>query len=362
MIRNLTGIRGVAAVWVVSSHYQEYMNGLFHQSETLNFIFKNGHFGVDLFFCLSGFILGYVYYKEFSTFTSTQITSKINNYYLRRFARIYPTYFLTTVIAGFLYLIAIRMGHEFKHETSSNLSISNVILNIVGVQTWFNTPSLNGPAWSVSAEFMAYIVFPWFLIYASKVMLNSVFRACWTLAISITCYETSCFAPHFIEPRISQVLTEFFMGLSVYVICKDFIVASRVVLIARNFVFLGLIIIFRFVNSQLALQLSVPLILLVLIALNFFENRTGKGLSRGIFVRLGIWSYSLYLTHRLIQNVMSGSNFPLYDAGRPFRVIQLFALVALPLLIAWATTEIFENPMRKVILNFSDNHKGELSK
>ncbi|MBW7763324.1 acyltransferase family protein [Enterobacter hormaechei] len=57
-IRCLTGIRGVAALYVVAYH-------MLHHDVGITFI-KNGYIAVDLFFVLSGFIMTYTYKDYFS--------------------------------------------------------------------------------------------------------------------------------------------------------------------------------------------------------------------------------------------------------------------------------------------------------
>jgi peptidoglycan/LPS O-acetylase OafA/YrhL len=52
-ISGLTGLRGVAAVWVVLVHMTEGRSDIP--------IVQNGTLGVDVFFILSGFVLAYVY-------------------------------------------------------------------------------------------------------------------------------------------------------------------------------------------------------------------------------------------------------------------------------------------------------------
>lgn len=350
MVLNLTGIRGVAAIWVFSRHYQEYFVGLFPQLNVFNFIFQNGAFGVDLFFCLSGFILGYVYLEDFSDVQLRSRGPKLQKYFLRRVARIYPTYLLTTILAGILYSLAIISGHNFENESSSTLSVSNAFFNILGIQTWLGLPSLNGPAWSVSAELLAYILFPFFVFTFSKWLLCSTFRAFCTLIVNIIWYEISLRATMFAEPRISQVLSEFFMGLSMYVICKNLAVRRKIVIVTRISLFCGLLMFLSLVNSEIILKSVIPLVLVLIIGLYSFVNIAGKGLSRRCIVNLGFWSYSLYLTHRLLQNVMSGLNLPKYEAGIMIRLLQVVALVVIPLVLAWATTKFFENPCRRLIV------------
>ncbi|MBO2029374.1 acyltransferase [Klebsiella pneumoniae] len=57
IIDSLTGIRGIAAIYVVIYH-------LFHHASDNNFI-NNGYLSVDLFFILSGFIITHAHRNDF---------------------------------------------------------------------------------------------------------------------------------------------------------------------------------------------------------------------------------------------------------------------------------------------------------
>src|SRR5690349_13702809 len=81
-LRALTGLRGVAAATIAVAH----LNLLFPDNSGMMW-----HNAVDLFFCLSGFTLSYVYSRE---------TFRLLNYLTARIARIYPLYVFTLIIAG----------------------------------------------------------------------------------------------------------------------------------------------------------------------------------------------------------------------------------------------------------------------
>jgi peptidoglycan/LPS O-acetylase OafA/YrhL len=274
----------------------------------------------------------------------------LKSYLLKRFARIYPVYILTTFAAGLLYLIAISMGHVFNHESASNFSLLNVFFNFLGIQTWFGEPSLNGPAWSVSAEFLAYLYFPLLILILPRHTFDSKVLTLLMLFACTAFYEYSLFYSLFLESRISQVLSEFTMGLCTYIICKKLVPSKKIVLRARLILTLGLLIVLFTVKNEQFLNATVPIILLALIGANFFFNLPLKGLGRKFLVNLGLWSYSLYLSHRLLQNIMSGLNLPNYQSSIFVRLLELMMLVLLPLALAWAITQTIENPFRKLIL------------
>jgi peptidoglycan/LPS O-acetylase OafA/YrhL len=348
MLSNLTGIRGLAALWVFSLHYNEYFVGLFPGISKVNFIFDNGGFGVDLFFCLSGFILGYVYFDELNTEPSAL---KLKHFFYKRFARLYPIYFVTLVVATIFYLIAVLTGHEFNHESSSNISLQGFIQNLIGVQAWFGTNSLNGPAWSLSAEFAAYLFFPLIVFFLRQGGKSRKRLSFVSLVLSFCVYEISLNHMMLLNHQIVQVLTEFTMGLCTYLCVKDLEISRVYCRIFRILISFVILLCLYFIPTKIVLSSVIPLLLLSLIALNFFHNVPGKGLSRSSLVNLGLWSYSLYMTHRLLQNVTSGLSLPLYESNLLVRSLEFSLVLLLPILIAFAATKYLENPARRYLLN-----------
>jgi peptidoglycan/LPS O-acetylase OafA/YrhL len=84
-IRPLTGIRGIAACWVVACHWSgEELTGLARD------VALHGYAAVDLFMILSGFVLAMTYVPR---------TRTPWRYFVRqRFCRLYPLYALTTLV------------------------------------------------------------------------------------------------------------------------------------------------------------------------------------------------------------------------------------------------------------------------
>lgn len=88
-LENLDGLRGLAAMLVVTGHVCNLLN-------FLPSIFKDGgpQIGVQLFFCLSGFLMGMLYLR--APFGIAELVG----YYRRRVARVFPMY-LAVVLASF---------------------------------------------------------------------------------------------------------------------------------------------------------------------------------------------------------------------------------------------------------------------
>ncbi|MGQ0494914.1 acyltransferase family protein [Komagataeibacter intermedius] len=93
-IPSLTGVRGIAALWVFMTHFYGLAADILHQPWMLQSLFLfNGFRGVDLFFVLSGFILMHVHEGQFTVLR----WHVIRDFFIVRFFRVYP---LNTFVAA----------------------------------------------------------------------------------------------------------------------------------------------------------------------------------------------------------------------------------------------------------------------
>jgi peptidoglycan/LPS O-acetylase OafA/YrhL len=113
--------------------------------------------GVSLFFMLSGFILAYAY-SDMETGRQDR-----TNFWISRFARIYPVYFLSL-----LWFAPFILAHRFTVEpfgTALAKAVSSFVPSALLIQGWFHPRfalSWNGPGWTLSVEAVFYILFPFF--------------------------------------------------------------------------------------------------------------------------------------------------------------------------------------------------------
>jgi peptidoglycan/LPS O-acetylase OafA/YrhL len=175
-ITNLTPIRGIAAILVAIFHF-EIVLVLFLPRDISRF-FSKCYLMVDLFFIMSGFIIYHVY----GEFFKHNIHTKTFNKYIRaRLARVYPLHIFTLIL-----VIILVVSQHFKWDEFFNLhAIPTHVLMLQSfgfhsIYTW------NVPAWSISAEFAAYILFPLFafVLYRFKMVTPIVISA---LIIFIYC-------------------------------------------------------------------------------------------------------------------------------------------------------------------------------
>lgn len=161
---SLTSFRGIAALWVVLYHYVVVYFSQLNPSHYTHFAEK-GYLAVDLFFMLSGFVLTHVYRRAFSE----GITKHYKRFLLSRVARLYPLHimvlllFVATAMTSRLLEYAATGTFEIMpiHGPRSLAALLANLFMLQGLEA--GQLSWNYPAWSISAEFAAYLLFPFFL-------------------------------------------------------------------------------------------------------------------------------------------------------------------------------------------------------
>ncbi len=153
----LTGIRGIAAWGVVLYHIRLSLTGLLPAPVIA--VLAKGYLAVDLFFILSGFVIWYNYSGRIADGGA----GAVRLFLWRRFARVWPLH--GAILAGFLglALVMIATGRD-----ASGYPLGELPLHLLLIQNWGLTGALswNHPAWSISTEFAAYLIFPALVLMA----------------------------------------------------------------------------------------------------------------------------------------------------------------------------------------------------
>ena len=349
-IPSLTGIRAIAALWVLVGHYSSYLFEQFGFPKTtlMQPLLLSAWAGVDLFFVLSGFIIAHNYAAGW-----TSSTKSFSRFLLKRVARLFPVYLITTLAAAGLYLVAILIGHSFNNQSASDLSPLSFVLNLFAVQQWFSVGSLNGPAWSVSAEFFAYaFVFPFLMLsFLSK----KQFFPDWAFLLITVSGLMMLPSLEALNPQIWQVSLEFTIGVVTYKIRKKMVssISTPRVLALKCTAILGAVASIYFGDPTYPNHAFLALFCSAIIVLYSLPGEQKSILAKKPLVRLGYWSYSLYLIHRLIQNITSGlgtlgtSNW-LLDTG------IFLTLITLAIGLSGLCYRFVEEPCRRYLMLFFD--------
>jgi peptidoglycan/LPS O-acetylase OafA/YrhL len=298
-IRALTGLRGVAAVFVVVFHEA----GNFTGTGIAATILRHGYNAVDLFFVLSGFVMALTYGAQFK---EGGARNEYFSFLGRRIARIYPLYALATLFA-----LGISEAHLSQIAPVTN-PLTTLAFNLVAIQSWGLAVSIVGPAWSISTEWGAYLVFPILAYFAlSKPSWRPTLLAAFALAGlgmltflpdvyvlghqserlgPLDLYDTGTIVP------LLRCITSFSLGLVAYR-WRDFFKPAY-----SLFLVVALILVLTFRGSD------VFFVLVCVALIPSLAGDTGlvaRALSSAPIYALGLWSYSIYIIHARFNPVRS---------------------------------------------------------
>ncbi|MEV4319669.1 acyltransferase [Actinocrispum sp. NPDC049592] len=359
----LTGVRIIAALWVVMFHIRGNLETEFPWlRDVFGPVLTHGDLGVDLFFALSGFVLTLNYVDRMGDRLKRSAMTK---FVWARLARVWPVYFVTLNIALIWHgLLALRGSTDpVKPEDFSALSYLRQVFMVV----MWNEPdsdrvTWNGPAWSISCEWLVYLLFPFIALL--------LLRLTWVLrirhlvvmgviallpAVLLAMVTGSLYSPYL---WVLRLLGSFVAGGIACLLARRIAKSSRNDTIATWCSALFIVAILGILYGAwysgheryyvLASFLFTPL----LIALSISDRGVSRLFSTRAFVLGGYISYSLYLVHMLliepvwwIQNEWPDV-FPVHtwQTKAIFLGLPVIALVA-----AYLMWRFVEEPARKAM-------------
>lgn len=176
-IRALTGLRFVAALWVVLIHFQTVLAQAFGARVGLFApVVLSGWLGVDLFFVLSGYVMVLTYVAKMGPRWDTR---RALTFVWLRLARIWPLWAVLTVASFSWHRLT-----GFAASQGGSIGVRAMLEQLLLVQMWHRSSNLGSslilPGWSLSVEFLAYLAFPvavmlfWRIRRAAPVLLCSL--------------------------------------------------------------------------------------------------------------------------------------------------------------------------------------------
>lgn len=299
--RSLDSWRGLCALLVVLYHAQG--KGFLGDSA-----FVHGAFlFVDFFFVLSGFVMCE------AALTRIDSGSSLRQFLLRRLARVWPLH--AFMLLAFLALETLKLlvvqltGAPPTREPFSGIFVlsgflpSLFLLHSMGLLsglTW------NGPSWSIAAEYWTYVVFGLVVLGARRrfVVVAGLLAA--TAAGTLVWRSTRGMDATF-DLGFVRCLYGFFVGALVHRLSQRWRLAHAPFGTGVELaVTLGALA-FVAVAFDTSLAFLSPLVFAFVIFVFAWSNGgLAKVLQTRGFTQLGLWSYSIYMTHLFLLGLASG--------------------------------------------------------
>jgi len=332
----LTGVRALGATVVFLDHFPPWVDAHI----TINVM--------AFFFALSGFLIVRIYYEQ------AELKRRwLAKYFVNRFARIYPVYFL-------LLSIAVCLQHDFRPWTLlTNYTLTHALFH--------GTELIIQPSWSLTVEECFYFLAPLFMILARRRGFWVPFTLGWFLLAAALVISKLGFAflgtPSFVlTTTFFGHFVEFFAGVYLALVLMQLEKRGTINAAGNNYTMTGLagvsllvvamVIVYRHVPvnfraiiiiNNFLIPLPIGVLYLGLIRENTFLSRL---LSSKVAGLLGRSSYSFYLLHTLVINYIG---VPLLLSRGGFRPLYVF----LTLVLAWLASIVlfvgYEEPLNMLI-------------
>lgn len=365
-LKPLTSLRFFAAFVVVLCHVR-YAHEAQLPRPVWNFA-KNGFVGVNLFFVLSGFVIAYNYGERF-----VKGTTNFRRFIVARFARVWPAFMTALLLALPVYVMRSPVA---MHKLPLMIPV-----HVLLIHNWF--PNLGASwlaqSWTIGTEWGFYLLFPLFAA--------AVFRlkapALWTILLVSA-------ALSFVAPALYQSgslsgddlasasagltsvafwgrvlrwysvvrLPEFLVGVCV---CRLYMLQGREerigwIPVMRGVALVGLLAVLAVMildpfplmfTNQAVLTLPFAAILWFLA---YDQGALSRWMSNSTLVLLGEASYSLYLIHPIVKQVVLIGGRHLFHL-EPQSFFLTGCTIIFSILSSIAIFKWIERPARRAIVN-----------
>ncbi len=357
-LTELDGLRGLAVVAVMCYHFvhlPEVSNNKWDLK--FNNILLSGWIGVDLFFVLSGFLITRI------LLSSKIKTGYFSSFYIKRFLRIFPLYYLYLLLC-----FCIILPYSHTHLTGTEqvkvtvaqhseiwfwLYLSNIKQMINGV--FFGAGM--GHLWSLAIEEQFYIIWPLVIYFFSSRVIKSVsisiFFGAMLLRISLALYN--------VDPQLIYVFTltridALALGTLVATLAMDnydfsygrirFTLAISAILSVLLLYFFGPRAEHHPVMYTIGLSVFGVCFALTLILLQSKFPFPGRFLfTNRALVFFGKYSYALYIFHPLVRQVLLkffGYPRVVFGSQVPWEMMFIIIGIGISLLVALLSWHLYE--------------------
>lgn len=358
--------------FTTSSSYLFEMNKLINNKLQISL-----NFGVDLFFCLSAFLITTILLLEFEN----KNTFSITNFLIRRVLRLWPLYFLYLLIVYLVLPISNVMPNDIftlgSEEYTQTIKIWMIPSTFFFINNIGFSPQLTGHLWSISLEMQIYFTLPFVLYYfltrpnkSHKDKIKSLVKVLMALFILSILIKYSYILINYPHPKIYMStlsrLDPFIIGSFVAIkytyfrhVKIPFQLPISLLLLSINFLlpspfgqpnyFIPLVYLINAIGFGLILDYIVT----------YPYNFLSRVLSLKPLVYLGNLTYGLYIFHvlslHLTNKLFDRLNLPIVDV---YWILYILIAFLITFTFSFISYRFYEKKFLKMKLKFTTIKKS----
>lgn len=361
-IRELEGLRGLMAWWVVIGHWST-------TAPIPHFIGKtklyNGY-AVDVFVILSGFAIAALIDKR---------PERFGMYITRRFLRIFPVYLFFLVISALLAPLALQTWQAAPagYMQDNRIRIATDSLTYFWPHLWAHLAAVQGlipdrflpstdyaflgQAWSISLEWQFYLIAPFMIAWARPSA--PLGRMVWLLFVAAVCVALSRFMP---AGFLGTHLHKFLIGIFSFAFLKTRFEGNP----ALQFPMLPFAVFgvpfLLFLKTPATLPYMIWIMMMVTIVIAREQEKgpfaaASRAFTHPFALKMGNMAYSVYLSHMLVivgaLNLLERLNL-----GNVALSVALLVLTLIgTLIISTLTYRLIEKPFHEFGRSLKDKRE-----
>ena len=319
-LRSVDALRGIAALGVVLYHAIDHTdkvlppNPLRYPMKLIQFLSSFGYIGVFLFFVISGFCIHLQWCRSRSMNEEQSVA--FGKFWKRRIRRLYPPYLIALVL--FLGLTALTVGISVSRFFIYDVAMHLLMLHNLDPRTCY---SINGVFWTLAIEEQLYLAY-FLLLFLRKrwgwyatLIVCLLARAAWMTLSHLLWLKSGIGLPvpeaaasHWFTWALGAIAVEAWFGLvKLPRWTRDLRIASLLIVSASAMAYFG-----SYIPKDTFWHISSWFLLHPLWGIGFFIVLNRAVLAEdgwvrelrlppivSVFATLGVFSYSIYLTHEL---------------------------------------------------------------
>lgn len=349
-IKSFEGLRFFGCIFIIWNHFGKNIYPFYDLPDLL---FKRAGLAVEIFLILSGFLMAKTLFKLKSTFDKEKAFVQ---YFFSRIKRLWPEYFTVLIIFTIYKLIAV-----------SDFSLRSFGLNFLMLGGIAGIPHIVGGMWYITVLFWGGLLLFSLVLFSEKfgryVILPFISLFCLFYLINNGQGITGHQSP-MVFGLINKGFIRGLLGLSVGIYSYQICELLKNTKINWNWKLLSKILFFFEVLSLTLLlnyillkkktnvgDFNIYLCISYLICLLYFKKEILlKFLSFNIFVKLSVFSYSIYLSHLLLITFIK-HHCPFLAFTSPWLSYFLVSLLSVGFgYLIYKTTEKGQDLLKKVLI------------